>query len=95
MLPEGIYCCFTRTTMFTVVIVVCILKSMCIPSFFLIGCCVSELHAHLCPYRNVWWPEAVYCCFTRTALFTELFTYLYDQSYCFLSLHEVSLLYTF
>ena len=29
-------------------------------------------------HRNVW-PEAVYCCFTRTTLFTELFTCLYDQ----------------
>ena len=53
------------TTMFAVIIVVCSLKSMCIPSFISIGCCVSELHGHLCPYRNVW-PEAVYCCFTRT-----------------------------
>ena len=25
----------------------------------LIGCCVSELHAKLCPQRSVW-PEAVY-----------------------------------
>ena len=37
---------------------------MSIPSFILIGCCVSELHGHLCPYRNVW-PEAVYCSFTN------------------------------
>ena len=37
------------------------------------------LHGHLCPYHNVW-PEAVYCCFTRTTLFTKLFTCLYDQS---------------
>ena len=44
--------------MFTVIIVVCSLKSMCIPSFVLIGCCMSELHGHLCLYRNVW-PEAV------------------------------------
>ena len=58
---------------------VCSLKSMCIPSFVLIGCCVSELHGHICPYRNVW-PEAVYCCFTRTTLFTKLFTCLYDPS---------------
>ena len=28
----------------------------------LIGCCVSELHAKLCPHRKVW-PEIVYCCF--------------------------------
>ena len=33
--------------------------------YHLIGYCVSELHGHICPYRNVW-PEAVYCCFTRT-----------------------------
>ena len=45
----------------------------------MIGCCVSELHGHICPYRNVW-PEAVYCCFTRTTLFTKLFTCLYDPS---------------
>ena len=36
--------------MFTVIIVVCSLKSMCLPSFVLIGCCVSELRG---PYRNV------------------------------------------
>ena len=81
--PEAVYCCFTRTTlfttMFTVIIVVCSLKSMCVPSFILIGCCVSELHGHLCAHCNVW-PEAVYCCFTRTTLFIKLFTCLYDQS---------------
>ena len=76
--------------MFTVVIVVCSLKSVCIQSFILIGCCVSELHGHLCPYCNVL-PEAVYCCFTRTALFT---TCLYDQSLRLLSHHQVLLLYT-
>ena len=59
ILPEGVYCwVFSRTTlfttMFTVNIVVC---SLCIPSFVSIGSCVSELHAHLCPYHNVW-PEA-------------------------------------
>ena len=45
------------TTLFTVIIVVCSLKSMCVPSFIVIGYCVSELHGH-CPYRNVL-PEAV------------------------------------
>ena len=44
--------------MFTVFIVVCSLKSMCIPSFVLIGYCVSDLHGHICLYRNVL-PEAV------------------------------------
>ena len=58
------------TTMFTVIILVCSLKCICLPSFVLIGCCVSELHVHLCSYHNVW-PEAVYWCFTRTTLFTE------------------------
>ena len=55
---------------YNVIIVVCSLKSMCIPSFVLIGCCVSELRGHLCPYRNVL-PEAVCCCFIRTTLFTK------------------------
>ena len=79
-----------------VIIVVKSKYCMCMPSFVLIGCFVSELyvHGHLCPYCNVW-PEAVYHCFTRTTLFTELFTYLYDQGYILLSLHQVSLLYTF
>ena len=61
-MPEAVYCCFTRTTlfttMFTVIIVVCSLKRMCVPSFILISCCVSELHGHLCAHCNVW-PEAV------------------------------------
>ena len=95
VLPEAVYCCFTRTTlftaMFTVVIVACSLKSMCIQSFILIGCCVSELHGPLCPYCNVL-PEAVYCCFTGTTSFTKLFTCFYDQSYRLLSRHQVSLL---
>ena len=39
----------------------------------LIGCCVSELYANLCPHRNIW-PEMVSCCFTRTTLFTTMFT---------------------
>ena len=39
---------FTKTTLFTVIIVVHSLKSTCILSFVLIGSCVSELHAHLC-----------------------------------------------
>ena len=70
-LPEHVYCCFTRTTlftaMFTVIIVVCSLKSMCVPSFIVIGYCESELHGRYC---NVL-PEAVYYCFTRTTLFTN------------------------
>ena len=80
VLPEAIYRCFTRTTLFTTMFfVVCSPKSMCIPIFVLIGCFVSELHGHISPYRKVW-PEAVYCCFTRTTLFTKLFTCLCDQS---------------
>ena len=50
--------------------------SMCVPSFIVISYCVSELHGCYC---NVL-PEAVYCCFTRTTLFTKLFTCFYDQS---------------
>ena len=69
VLPEAVSRTTLFTTMFTVNIVVCALKSMCVPCFMLIGFCVSELHSHICPYRNVW-SEAVYCCFTRTTLFT-------------------------
>ena len=62
LLPEGVYCCLTGTTLFTtiltVIIVVCSLKSMIVPSFIVIGYCVSELHGHICPYHNVW-PEVV------------------------------------
>ena len=55
------------------------------------GC---ELHGHICRHCNVL-PEAVYRCFTRTTLFTKLFTSFYDQSYRLLSCHQVSLLSTF
>ena len=60
-----------QKTMFTVINVVCLLKRMCMPSVVLIGYCVTKLHGHLCPYHNVL-PEAVYCCFTRTTLFTNM-----------------------
>ena len=46
------------TTTFTFIIVVCSNTSMCIPSFILIGCCVSEIKGHLYLYHNVW-PEAI------------------------------------
>ena len=67
------YCLKLFIVVLQEVIAVCSLKSMCIPSFVLIGCCVSELRGHLCPYCNVW-PEAVYYCFTRTILFTKHLT---------------------
>ena len=58
ILREGAYCCITRTTLFTTMFTnVYSLKSAC-ASFILIGFCVSELHAHLCPHSKVW-PEAV------------------------------------
>ena len=47
---------------------------MYIPSFIVISYCLSELYGHICPHCNVL-PEVVYCSFTRTTLFTELFTY--------------------
>ena len=77
--------------MFTVIIVVRSLRFMCVQSFVLIGFCVGELHGHLCSYHNVW-PEAVYCCFTRTALFTENLTCQFRGRYGYLSVHKVSFL---
>ena len=63
-IAEGVYCCFSRTTLFTtmstMINLVCPLKSICILPFVLNGFCFSELHGHICPYHNVW-PEAVYC----------------------------------
>ena len=76
VLPEAVYCCFTRTTlfttMFTTLIVVCSSKSMYIPSFVMIGCCLSEICDHLCPYHNVL-AEAL-CCFITNTLFTTMST---------------------
>ena len=48
VLPEGVYCCFTRTTSITTMFIM-IVKCMCIPSFILIGFCISELHVHYVP----------------------------------------------
>ena len=76
------------TTMFTVIIVVCSLKNMCIPSFVLIGCCVSELRGHLCPYRNIW----------RLLLFYKNYnvyryvTFLFPGRYGYLSVRKISFL---
>ena len=58
---EIVYCCFYQIIFdsekfITMFIVVCSLKSVCIPCFC---CCVSELRGHLCSYCNVW-PEAVF-----------------------------------
>ena len=66
-----VYCCFTRNALFTLHICV----FMCIPCFILICCFRSELHAHLVPI-------VMYCIrlFTRTTMFTELFTCWYHQS---------------
>ena len=50
------------------IIVVCLFESKTIPSFFLIGCCVSEL---LCSCISNAWSEAVYCYLTRATLFTD------------------------
>ena len=36
--------------MFTAIIVVFSFKSMCLPGFIFISCCVSELRGHLCPH---------------------------------------------
>ena len=69
----------------------CVHVFMCVSSFIVIGYCVSELHGHYC---NVL-PEAIYCCFTRTTLFTKFFTCLYNQSLRLLSYHQALLLYTF
>ena len=75
---------FTAT--FTV-IVVCSLKSMCVPSFIVIGYCVSEF------YCNVF-PEAVFI-----VVLQELHSVpnclhvLYDQSLRLLSYHQALLLY--
>ena len=47
VLPEAVYCCFTRTTLFTTIFTVMIVVYLlCIPSFVLIGRCMSELHGH-------------------------------------------------
>ena len=47
--------------------------------------------AILCPYRNVW-PEAVYCCFTRTTLFTKHLTWRCAGRHGVLSVCKVSFL---
>ena len=71
--------------MFTVIIVMCLLKRMCMQSFVLIGCCVSKLHGHICPYRNVL-PEAVY------RIVYKHVTFLFHGLYGYLTVRKVSFL---
>ena len=75
------FCCLTGTTLFTtmltVIIVMCSLKSMWVPSLIVIDYCVSKLHGHVYTCMSLFncnvWPEAIQCCFTRTAKFTCLY----------------------
>ena len=70
---------FTRitlfTTMFTVIIVVRSLKSMCIPSFVLIGCCVSEIHVHLCPYIVMYGLRLFIVCLQELHVYYNVYCY--------------------
>ena len=84
LLVSEIAKCIVVLQKLTVIIVVCSLKSMCVPSFIVIGYCLSELYGHLCPYRNAW-PEAVYCCFTRTRHCLPNFWYVYYYSWISIS----------
>ena len=74
--------------MFTVIIVVCLLKRMCMQSFVLIGCCVSKLHGQLCPYRNVL-PEAI---FYKNYIVYKHVTFLFHGCYGYLTVRKVSIL---
>ena len=71
---------FTRTTLFTtiftVIIVVYSLKSMYIPSFVLIGYCVSAIYVPIVMYGLRLFIVVLY----KNYMFTRLFTCLYDQS---------------
>ena len=74
MFPESVYCCFTIHCLLHYYISVFVEMDDCVYQPRLVAVyCISELHAQLCPYHNAW-PEAVYCCFTRTIMFTMLFT---------------------
>ena len=78
--PKIVYGYFTRTTSFTTTVTVIIVVEKYVCTKFHRNWLLCECYmAMLCPYHNVM-PEAVYCCFTRTILFTKLFTCLYDQS---------------
>ena len=62
-------------------LLVCSLKSMSLPSF---GCCVSELHDHLCPYIVMYGLRLFIVVLQQTTLFTELFTYFVRCCYHFI-----------
>ena len=64
---EVVYCCFTRTTLFTTMFTfMCSLKSMCIPSFVLIVVSVS--------YMPIYVPILMYCLRLFIVVLQELFT---------------------
>ena len=67
VLPEGICCCLQTCNS---VVMFMLMNNVCVQSFNFIRASISKLWSYLCPYHNVL-PEAVYCCFTRTTLFTK------------------------
>ena len=71
---QELYCLLQRLLF---IFVVCYLESMCVPSFILIGYCVSELNGPIVMYGLMLFIVVLY---TRSTMFTELFICLYDQS---------------
>ena len=78
--------CFTRTTLFITTFT--LVKCMCIPSFTSIGCCISELHAHLCPDHNVQ-PETVYTRTTMIGLHVDIPIIMYSPRLFIVALQEL------
>ena len=71
-MPEGVYCCLTRTTLFTTMFTVfyCgVFIEKYVFTKFRLDWLLCE--GHICLYRNVW-PEAVYCCFTRNYIVYQI-----------------------
>ena len=88
LLTADVYCYFTKTalfiTLFAMIIWVCSLNSMYIPSFVLSGCCDdSEL---LCSLMSLFLKK------TTMSMYSDILTCLLRGSYGYLSVRQVLIL---
>ena len=77
VLPEAVCCCLQELHCFPNCLHVCMIR---VRGCFRISKFFYSTLSLVSEIAKCVLPEAVYCCFTRTTLFTELFTCLYDQS---------------
>ena len=94
--PEAVYCCFTRitlfTTMVTVFIMVCLLKTMCITDSILFVACVSYMAIYVPIIMRLFivvlqelhcLPNCLHVCMIRVRVCYHIINFCYSIPFAF------------